>query len=35
MGFMDEQRARIDGDPVRIVFPEGEDARIVAAAEGK
>ena len=32
MGFMDEQRARIDGDPVRIVFPEGEDARIVAAA---
>ncbi len=32
MGFMDEQRARIDGDPVRIVLPEGEDPRIVEAA---
>lgn len=30
--FLEEQRARLNGTPVRIAFPEGDDPRIVAAA---
>jgi phosphate acetyltransferase len=32
MGFIEDQKSRITGEPVRIVFPEGDDARVVAAA---
>ena len=32
MEFINELKSRIKGDPVRIVLPEGEEPRIVAAA---
>lgn len=32
MGFIEEQKERISGKPVRIVYPEGCDRRIVEAA---
>ena len=32
MGFIEELKSKLTGEPVRIVFPEGEEPRIVAAA---
>ena len=32
MGFIEELKGRLTGEPVRIVFPEGEDPRVVTAA---
>ena len=32
MDFIDELKSKIQGEPVRIVYPEGEDPRIVTAA---
>ena len=32
MGFIEELKSKLTGEPVRIVFPEGEDPRIVEAA---
>ena len=32
MDFIEELKNKLTGEPVRIVFPEGEEPRIVAAA---